>query len=85
MLALSVLSLVLLALDHYSTRLDSTRSVIGVLVTPVVVIADYPSRAVMGLQENFASRAAMREQIAQMAQEQLLLRAKTEKMASLTA
>ena len=85
MLALSVLSLVLLALDHYSTRLDSTRSVIGVLVTPVVVIADYPSRAVMGLQENFASRAAMREQIAQMAQEQLLLMAKTEKMASLTA
>jgi rod shape-determining protein MreC len=85
MLVFSIISLGLLAVDHVSDVLDDVRSTLTVLVTPIVYVADYPSRTVEGAQEVFASRGDMREQLVLLEQENLLLRAKTEKMAALTA
>ena len=85
MLVFSSMALGLLAVDHLSDALDGVRSTLTVLVTPIVYVADYPSRSVEGAQEIFASRSDMREQLVRQEQEVLLLRAKTEKMAALTA
>ena len=85
MLVFSSMALGLLAVDHLSDALDGVRSTLTVLVKPIVYVADYPSRSVEGAQEIFASRSDMREQLVRQEQEVLLLRAKTEKMAALTA
>ncbi|MCB1644114.1 MAG: rod shape-determining protein MreC [Pseudomonadales bacterium] len=85
MLALSILSLILMAVDQKSELLDDVRAALVVVVTPVTVIADYPSRTAEGMQSMFATRGDMRERITQLEAELLLLKAKTEKMAALTA
>ena len=85
MLVFSSMALGLLAVDHLSDALDGVRSTLTVLVTPIVYVADYPSRSVEGAQEIFASRSDMREQLVRQEQEVLLLQAKTKKMAALTA
>lgn len=85
MLALSILSLVLMVVDQFSDFLDGFRSAANVLVTPVVIAADYPERAVIGLQEVFRTRESSRARIADLERELMLLRARTAKMASLTA
>ncbi|MDZ7686842.1 MAG: rod shape-determining protein MreC [Gammaproteobacteria bacterium] len=55
------------------------------LVTPVVVAADFPNRTVTGVQDLLATRDEMVRQISELESELLLLKAKTEKMAALTA
>lgn len=85
MLALSILSLVLMVVDQFSDFLDGFRSAANVLVTPVVIAADYPERAVIGLQEVFRTRESSRARIADLERELRLLKARTAKMASLTA
>jgi rod shape-determining protein MreC len=85
MLFFSVLSLGLLALDYYTDYLDSVRSVLSIVVTPIVVTADYPARTAILAQETFASQADMRAEIRLLKQDQLLLRAKVIKMAALDA
>ena len=73
MLFFSVLSLGLLALDYYTDYLDSVRSVLSIVVTPIVVTADYPARTAILAQETFASQADMRAEIRLLKQDQLLL------------
>ena len=85
MLGLSILSLALMAVDHFSGYLDEIRASLTVVVTPVIVAADLPGRTVSGLEETFQSREQMRERIATLEHQLILLRAKTEKMASLNA
>lgn len=71
--------------DHVTNWLDGTRSVLTIAVTPVVVVADLPNRSARGLNEVFSTRDDMRRRIAQLESELILLKVKTEKMASLTA
>jgi rod shape-determining protein MreC len=85
MLLLSILSLGLLGVDHLTDMLGETRSILTLAVTPIVVIADYPSRSVTVAQETLASRGDMRVEIIELQQKLLMLRAKTEKMAAITA
>ncbi|MEJ6591158.1 MAG: rod shape-determining protein MreC [SAR86 cluster bacterium] len=85
MLFFSGLSFGLLALDYYSAALDSTRSVLNIIVTPIVITADYPARTFVLAQERFASQVDMQGQIRLLEQDQLLLRAKVIKMAALAA
>jgi len=72
-------------IDHYSDFLDGARSLLTVAAAPIVVVADLPEQTARGLAENVRSREDMAKELSQMRQEMLLLRAKTEKMAALTA
>lgn len=71
--------------DHLTGWLDEARSVMTVAVSPVVVVADMPGRGAEGISELFSSRENLRTRITTLEDELLLLRAKTEKMAALTA
>ncbi len=74
-----------MVVDHLSDYLDQVRAALTTVVTPVVVIADYPNRTANTVKEVFASRESLQERVMRLEQEQILLRAKTEKMAALTA
>lgn len=81
----AVFSLILLVADHLSTFLVEFRAGMAMLVTPVVVVADLPSRSIRGLDEVFSTRDGMQVQIDMMQEDLLLLKARTEKMQALTA
>ncbi len=85
MLGFCVLSLVLLVVDHFSDYLDGVRAGLTVVVTPILIAADMPAREARQLGEIVSSREDMRERIRYLERELVLLRAKTEKMAALTA
>lgn len=85
MLGLSILSLALMTVDHFTGYLDAFRSAMTVVVTPVIVAADLPERTATGLSEMVSTRDQMEDRIATLKHENLLLEAKTEKMAALTA
>ena len=85
MLLLSIASLGLLGVDHLTDVLGEARSILTLGMTPIVIIADYPSRSANVAQEALASRGDMRVTIVDLQQQLLLLQAKTEKMAALTA
>ncbi len=85
MLGLAIVSLALMSVDHLTGSLDNFRSIMTVLVTPVVVVADSPQRTISGVRELVATRSEMSQQVDELENELLLLKAKTEKMASLTA
>jgi rod shape-determining protein MreC len=55
------------------------------LVTPVILLADFPPKGFTSLVEVFSTRSTMREEIKLLEKDLLLLHAKTEKMAALTA
>lgn len=74
-----------MVVDHVSGYLDQARAAVTTLVTPVVVIADYPTRTADTVKEVFSSRDHLQSRVEELEQEQLLLKAKTEKMAALTA
>ena len=71
--------------DHFTDWLDDTRSLLTVGVTPLVVLADLPNRSIRGLKAFFSTRDIMRRHISELERELVLLKAKTEKMSSLTA
>ena len=77
--------MVLIFVDHVTTWLDGSRSAVTLAVSPVVVLADLPSRSARGVAEVFSSRDDLRRRIAGLESELTLLRVKTEKMAALTA
>ncbi|MEX2489532.1 MAG: hypothetical protein WD356_08420, partial [Pseudomonadales bacterium] len=60
MLAFSILSLALMLVDHFSDYVDEVRSALTVLVTPVVIVADYPERIVDSVQDAVRSQEAAR-------------------------
>lgn len=85
MLGLSIFSLALMVVDHFSNVLDEIRSGLTMVVTPVVMVADVPESLVRDVQDRFASREDLRVRLDALEGELLLLRAKTAKMAALTA
>lgn len=85
MLGLIALSLALIFVDHISSLLDDVRSGLTLVVTPVIIAADLPGRTATGLQQALATRDDMAVRIDELESELLLLKAKTEKMAALTA
>lgn len=74
-----------MVVDHFSDFLDQTRSGLTAVVTPVLIISDYPTRTANTFREVLSSRGSLQSKIFGLEQEQLLLKAKTEKMAALTA
>lgn len=74
-----------MVVDHLSDVLDQARAGLTAVVTPILVIADYPNRTADTVQAVFATRDSMQSKIASLEKEQLLLKARTEKMAALTA
>ncbi len=85
MLGFVVASLILMSVDHLSNYLDGVRSTLTVAVTPVVMVADLPGRTVDGVQDLLTTRDDMAQRIVDLESELLLMQARTEKMASLTA
>ena len=85
LLGLGLISVAFMFVDHFTDWLDDTRSLLTVAVTPVVVLGDLPNRSVRGLNEVLSSRDDMRRRITELEGELILLKVKTEKMASLTA
>jgi len=71
--------------DHQSDVLDGTRSGLSYLVTPVFIMADYPSRSIEAVAEFFTSRSSMSREIEVQRRDLLLLKAHTQKMAALGA
>ena len=78
-----VVSLTLILVDHFSNNLDSVRSRLTVLVSPVYVVANLPSQSVQNLVDLFSDKSVMQEKIARLENELLLQQAATAKMASL--
>ena len=74
-----------MVVDHLSDYLDQARSALTAVVTPIIVIADYPNRTADTVKEVFASREYLHDRVIALEQEQTLLKAKTAKMAALTA
>ena len=74
-----------MVVDHFSDYLDQVRAAATTLVMPVLIVADYPTRTASTVQEVFSSRESLQGRVAELEREQLLLKAKTEKMAALTA
>ncbi len=74
-----------MVVDHFSDYLDQVRAAATTLVTPVLIVADYPTRTANAVQRVFSSRENLQSRVSELEQEQLLLKAKTEKMAALTA
>ena len=85
MLGFSILSLFLGLLDHNSDYLDDVRGSLNILVTPIFYVAELPANTSDALFETFSSRERMQKNIRILNQHLLLLQAKTEKMASLSA
>jgi rod shape-determining protein MreC len=84
-IGLGILSLALIAIDHLSDFLDYPRAGLSVLVTPIILIADVPKRTLKGVSEVVASRDDLQKDNRHLREEVLMLHAKTEKMAALTA
>lgn len=80
-----MLSLGLMVVDQVSDVLDGARAGLTVAITPVVFSADLPARAARGVERIFQTRNDMRDDLDRLEAELLLLRAKTGKMAALTA
>ena len=85
MLGFSILSIALMVVDHLTNYLDDVRAGLTLLVTPIVIVADYPSLTAEVIQEVLTSRGVLQEHNRQLEQELLILNVKTEKMAALTA
>jgi rod shape-determining protein MreC len=85
MLGFCILSFVLIVVDHLSGYLDDVRAGLTIVVTPVLIAADIPGREIREIREILSSRDEMQDYVNILEQELILLKAKTEKMAALTA
>jgi rod shape-determining protein MreC len=81
------LSLIFITFDHLRllSITDDIRAALTVVVTPVVYLADSPNRAAEDVRQTFKSRSDLQSDITSLNEQLLLLKAKTEKMAALTA
>jgi rod shape-determining protein MreC len=85
MLGLGVLSLVLVFMDHTTSWLNSFRSALTIVLTPIVVTAELPNRSALGIQDIFSSREDLHSRISSLESELIFFRVKSEKMAALTS
>lgn len=65
--------------------LDPVRGLLARVTEPMITAADLPRRAVAGVGELFATRAALQEGNARLAQENLVLQRHVQRLAALTA
>ena len=84
-LGLGALSLVLVFMDHTTSWLDGFRSALTIALTPIVVVADFPNRSALRIQDIFISREDLRSRITSLESELIFFRVKSEKMAALTS
>ncbi|MFT4677104.1 MAG: hypothetical protein ACI831_001098, partial [Candidatus Azotimanducaceae bacterium] len=60
-----------MVVDHFSDFLDQTRSGLTAVVTPVLIISDYPTRTANTFREVLSSRGSLQSKIFGLEQEQL--------------
>ena len=72
-------------MDHTTSWSNSFRATLTVALTPIVVVADLPSRSAHGIQDIFSSREDLHSRISNLESELILFRVKSEKMAALTS
>ena len=80
-----MLSLVLIFMDHTTSWLDSFRSALTSVLTPIIVTAELPNRSALGIQDIFSSREDLYGRISGLESELILFRVKSEKMAALAS
>jgi rod shape-determining protein MreC len=85
MLGLGVLSLVLVFMDQTTSWLNSFRSALTIVLTPIVVTADLPNRSALGIEDIFSSREDLHSRITSLESELIFFQVKSEKMAALTS
>jgi rod shape-determining protein MreC len=81
------LSFIFITFDHLRllSITDDIRAALTVVITPIVYLADSPNRAAEDVRQTFKSRSDLQSDITNLNEQLLLLKAKTEKMAALTA
>ena len=82
---LAVVSLSLMLVDQFTDLLDGIRGGMSLLTTPVVFVADAPGRVLGSMGDSLQSRDGMQQRIRELERQILLLKARTEKMAAMTA
>ena len=80
-----VFSLILIILDFSTNWLESSRSLLNIILTPVVIVAEFPSRISADVQKTFTGKGDLNKKIEALETELILLRVKTEKMAAFRA
>lgn len=72
-----------MTIDHRFTHLDTARSVLSMAVYPLQTLVDLPSRAYQWASETLVTRNALMRENEKLREEQLLLRARLQKLAAL--
>ncbi|MFT7688829.1 MAG: rod shape-determining protein MreC [Candidatus Azotimanducaceae bacterium] len=85
MVGLCILSICLMSVDHLSNYLDDVRATLSAVITPIIFLSDYPNKTVEVFQDTIISRGELMGKVEMLEQKLLLLNAKTEKMAALSA
>jgi rod shape-determining protein MreC len=85
LIAVTVVSVVLMTVDHRAQHLEALRSVLSTLVYPLQVAVDLPIQAGNWMAENFSSRQRLVSDNARLRENQFLLDARLEKFADLEA
>ncbi len=85
LIAVTVLSVVLMTVDHRAQHLESLRSVLSTLVYPIQMAVDLPIQAGNWMTEYFSSRHRLIADNARLRENQFLLDTRLEKLADLEA
>ncbi len=67
-----MVSVVLLAVDHRSSRLDNTRSILSVIVYPIQLLVSFPFEVVEQFSETVISYTDLKKENAQLKEKQLI-------------
>ncbi len=84
-LALVLLSIVLMFLDHRDNHLDAVRNAVGAAVYPLRVVVDAPTRLWEWTRERLQSQEALQSENTRLRAEQLLTRARLQRLNALEA
>ncbi len=85
LIAVTVLSVVLMTVDHRAQHLESLRSVLSTLVYPIQIAVDLPIQAGNWMAEYFSSRQRLIAENARLREKQFLLDTRLAKLADLEA
>lgn len=85
LVALLILSIILMVLDHRQNHLDTVRKAIGAAVYPLQVIVDAPFRLWAWVQEGTTSRNELQLELGRLKAERLLTNARLQRMTALEA
>ena len=73
----------LLFVDYTTNLLDGSRAAVTTALTPIVLVADFPNRSALSIQDIFRSREVLHSRISRLESELIFFRVESEKMASL--